>query len=175
MAVAAKAGALTTKLGLIAQRDVDNAAFAAVHGVEAEGLGGTLYFFRGNSGAHAELRDAQHAEVIGIEGEPRMIVIRDPERLHREMLESEQDFSFIDQEEVDVGPFELHDNLGIFNLGVGGIALFDLVFDVEVGVVQDRIEELFYAWAYRIDCVFRFAQSSLPDAGILWARACGRA
>ncbi len=170
MTVAAKTRALTAKLGFIAQRDVDDAALAAVHRVEAEGFGSALDLLSGNARAHPKLGDAQHAEIIGVERQPGMVVIRNAQRLHGEVLERQEKLGLVRQQKLHIGPFELHHHLGIFDLGVGRIAFFDLILDVEVGVVQNHIEELFYAWANGIDCVFGFAQSSLPDAGILCLR-----
>ncbi len=175
MAVAAETGALAAEFDLIAEGDVDDAALAAVHGVEAEGLGGALHLLGGGGGAEAEFGDAQHAEIVRVEGEARMIVVGNAERFHGDVLQSEEQLGLVGEEQFDVGAFEFDDDLGVLDLRIAGIAGFDLILDVEVGVVEDHVEELFYARAYRINGVFRFAQISLPGARIPgWGKRAAR-
>ena len=170
MAVATESGAFTTKFGFVAQRDVNDAAFAAIHRVEAEGFGRALDLLGGNSRAQAKFGDAEHAEVVGIEGDEGMIVIRDAQSLHRDVLKGKQHFGLIGEEDLDIGPFELDHNLWIFDLGIGRIARFDFVLDIKVGVVEDHVEKLFDARADGINGIFGFAQCSLPGTGILTGR-----
>ncbi len=100
-----------------------------------------------------------------------MVVVRNSQGLHRHVLKSQKQLGFICQKEFDVGPFKFNDHLGIFDLGVGGVSGLDLIFDVKIGVVQDHVQKLFDAGAYRVNGIFGFAQSSLPDAWILCWRA----
>ena len=100
-----------------------------------------------------------------------MVVIRDAQRLHRYMLESQKQFGLVGEEQFDIGAFELDDHLGIFDFGIGGVSRLDLILDVKIRVVQYRVQKLFDSCAYRVNSIFGFAQSSLPDAWILCWRA----
>ncbi len=171
MAVSAESRALTAKLRLIPQSDMNHTALAAVHRIEPKRLRRALHLLGGSIGAEAKFGDPQHPEIVRVEGKARMVVIRDPERLHRDVLESQEEFGLIRQKQFDVRPFKFHHDLGIFNLRVSGISRFDLIFDVEIRVVQDHVEKIFDARAYRVNGIFGFVQSSLPDAWILCWRA----
>lgn len=124
---------------------MDHATLAAIHGVEAERLGGPFHFFRRGVGAEAKLGDSQHTEIVGIEGQARMIVGGETESLHRDVLQSEQEFGLIGKQELDIGSLELDDHFRILDLGIGGISGLDFILDVEVRIVEDHVEELFDA------------------------------
>lgn len=78
MSMSTKTRAFTAKFGFIAQRDMDDAAFPAIHRVEPERLGCVLHLFSGGIRAETQFRNAKHPEIVGIERKPRMVVIRDP-------------------------------------------------------------------------------------------------
>ena len=102
MAVAAHAGAFAAKFEFVPQGDMNGAALAAVHRVEAERLTGMFHLFRGGVGAHPQFSDAEHAVIIRIEGETRMVFRRHAERFHGDVFEREQKFRAVHQEQVDI-------------------------------------------------------------------------
>jgi hypothetical protein len=93
--MSAKPGALATQLRLIAQRDVDHASLTAVHRVEAEGLARVFNFLGGGGSTQAKLRDAQHAVVVRVEGEARVILGRHPKSFHGDLFEGQQELGFV--------------------------------------------------------------------------------
>ena len=66
----AGAEAFTSDRLLIAERDVNHAALAAVHGIEAERCSRTLDFIGGCESAHPQLFDSERAIIVRIEGDP---------------------------------------------------------------------------------------------------------
>jgi hypothetical protein len=63
------ADALAAHFGLIAQRQVQDAPLATVHGAEVERHVRLLDAFGGGLRAHAQLLNAQHAMVVGVEAQ----------------------------------------------------------------------------------------------------------
>ena len=74
--------ALASHRGFAAQRKVDDPPLPAVHGIETERLSGTLHLLRRRHGAQPQFLDAQQAVVVGVEGNPRMVLRTHPQRLH---------------------------------------------------------------------------------------------
>lgn len=90
MAVTAEAGAFAAEPSFIAERDMDDATFPAVHGVEAERLAGVLHFFGGGVGAETNFGYAERTVIVGIEGQARVILRGNLERLHGYVFQSEE-------------------------------------------------------------------------------------
>src|SRR5690242_6320594 len=71
LALRTGAEALAADFRLTPESEVDDAALAAVHGVEAEGLPGALHLLRSGLRAQAQLLDAEQAIVVGVERNAR--------------------------------------------------------------------------------------------------------
>ena len=97
MAVSAKSRALAAQFRLIPQCDMDDAAFTAVHRIKPERFGRALHLLRGSIGTEAKFGDPQHPEIVRVKRKPRMVVVRDPKRLHRDVLKSQEKFGLVRQ------------------------------------------------------------------------------
>ena len=148
---------------------MDNAALAAVHGIEAEGLAGVLDLLRRGGGGKAELGDAERAVIVGVEGELRMVVGRHSQRFHGDVLEREKQLGLVGEQEVGIGPAELHHDFRILDLGIGRFAFGDLIFEIEVRIVQNGIEEFLDLIADGFNRVLFLAQA-LPAYALFGRR-----
>ncbi len=126
---------------------MNHAALAAVHGIEAKGLAGALDFFGGGGGAEAEFFDAQQTVIVGIEQDARVILGGHAQHLHGQVLELEQEFGAVAEQEIDVGAAELHHHIGGFKVVCGGVAIGDDVVQIESRFLQQGIEESINAGA----------------------------
>lgn len=143
MAMAAESGALTAQLRFVAQRDVNHAALTAVHRVKSERLARMLHFFGGSGGAQAQLGDAQHAVIVRVEREARMIFGRHAQRFHGDLFQRQQKLGLVREQQIDIGAAELHHNLGILDLRVYGLAFGKLILQIEIRILENHFEEVF--------------------------------
>src|SRR5580658_3754751 len=120
-----RAGALTAQFVFVPQSDMENAALAAVHGVEPERRARVLHLFGGGSGADPQFLDPESAVVVRIEGNARMIVGVETQNLLRHELQSEQELRAVGQQHFDIAAVKLDDNVRIFEVRVTVIAGLD--------------------------------------------------
>ena len=106
---------------VVAQRDMNHAALAAVHGIELEILSRAVDFLGRRQRAQAQFLDAQHAVIVGIEGKLAVVLRRNRQRLHRDVLERQQQFGAIGQQQVYIVAREPDNQFRIFDFGVRGI------------------------------------------------------
>ena len=97
---------------------MDDAALAAAHRVEMKWRAGSLYTLRGGGSAQSQLLDSQDPEIVGVEAQQRVIFTVIGENLHRQMLEREQHFGPVLQENIDVRPAESNHHIGVFEIGM---------------------------------------------------------
>src|SRR5205823_3802451 len=71
-ALQAGACAFAANLVLVAQRDVNDAPFAAVHGIETEHRPGAFHLIRRGKRADPQLLNAQRPIIVGVEGDARV-------------------------------------------------------------------------------------------------------
>ena len=128
---------------LVAQRQVQNAALAAVQRAEVKRRVRLADAFGGGLSAHPQFFDTQRAPVVGIEANLRMILRRHAERFVRQLFQREQYFPFVRQKQIDIGTRKFHHDIGIFKIGMRRFTFGNDVFHVEVGGVQYGFEEIF--------------------------------
>ncbi len=116
------AHALAAHFGLVAQRQVQDAALAAVHGAEVERLAGALDALGGGQRAHAQFLDAQHAVIVGVEAHARMFFGRHPQRFHGQLLERQQQLGLVAQQQIHIRAAEPHQNVRILEIRMPGAA-----------------------------------------------------
>ena len=97
-----------------------------------------------------------------------MVLRRDPERLHGDVFQGQQQFRFITQQQFDIGTSELDDHLRIFYLRIGGIAGFNFVFNVEIRIVQNDVKEILDAGTEGIYGVLGFGAVTFDQAFTSW-------
>lgn len=163
----AGAGAFTAELSFVAERDVDDAALAAVHGREAEGLAGGFDAFGCDLRGHAKFFDAEGAVIVGVEGNPRMIVGVHAERFLGNVFEGEEKLGAIAEDEVDVFAVEFDDEIGSFKLGIGLVAGFEGEGKIETGVGDDSPQKFLNARAGFVNRIFGLQAFFLPSLMIL--------
>jgi len=137
----AHAHAFAAHFSFAAQREMDDAPLAAVHGAEVERLAGFLDTLGRGEGAHAQLFDAQNAIVVGVKTDARMVFVRHAQRFHGQLFERQQELGFVAEEQVDVGPAEADHDVGILKIGVRRFALADRVSELEPGEPAGFIQE----------------------------------
>jgi hypothetical protein len=118
VAVAAEAGALTAEFDLITKGDMDHATLAAIHGIESKRFAAMLHLFGGGVRAEAQLGDAKHAVIVGVEGKARMIFGRDPKGLHRDVLQREEKLGFVAEQKIDVGSGKFDHDFRVLNFRI---------------------------------------------------------
>lgn len=121
---------------------MDDAAFAAAHRAEEEGLETFLHARGGSLCREAQFFNAQQAIVVRIENDQRMIFMRQAEHLHGEVLESQQQLGLVGQQQVGFRTAEADYDIRIFNLGVGGSAFHKFVVDIDVDGVQQDVQKI---------------------------------
>ena len=162
MAVRTHAAALTAKLVLVAQCNVDHAPLAAVHRVEAERRARVFDFLGRGHGTDAELGDTQCAIVVRIEGNARMIVRVQPQRFLRHQLERQQQFGAISQQQIHIRAGEFHQNVGIFEIRIGMIPGANGELQIEPGVRANLAKEIFDSRTRFFNRIFRTQARFLP-------------
>lgn len=151
---------------------MDNAAFAAVHGREAERLTGAFYVFSGHLRRHAQFLNAERTVVVGIERNPRMIVGVHAQRFLRDVFERQQKLGAIAQQQVDVFALKLDHNVRAFKLRVALVARFDGELQRETGIVNYLAKELLDPWSGLVNRIlwlqaffFPFLITEIPGVG----------
>ena len=126
---------------------MNDAPLAAAHGTEVERPLRLLHPFGRGERADPKLFDAQEPVIIGVEAQPRMMVGRQPQRLHGQELERQPHLGLVGQYQIDVRAGKFHDQIGIFQVRMGVRAVQDLVLHVQIHVVEDGVEKLLEARA----------------------------
>ena len=121
---------------------MQDAAFPAVHGVEAERDAAALHPLGRRQRAQPQLFDAQHAVIVGVEAQPGVILRSHLQHLHRQQLERQQKLGFVREEQLDIRPRELHHHIRILEIGMAGLAFADLEFELEAGFGHHLAQEL---------------------------------
>jgi len=121
---------------------VDDAALAAAHRAEEEGLTDFLDTARSGLCGEAKFLNAQKAIVVRVKDDQRMVFVRQAQHFHREMFEGEQQFSLVGQQHVRFRTAEAHYDIGVLDLGVGGSAFHKFVVDVDLDGVQQDVEKV---------------------------------
>ena len=125
-------GAFAADIRFVAQAQVDDAPLAAVHRIEVERPARLLHLFGGGHGAQAQLLNPQHPIIVGVEAQQRMMLGRHAQRFHGQKLQRQQQFRFVGQQQIHVRAGELHQQIGIFQIGMQMLAFQDFVFDIQV-------------------------------------------
>ena len=128
---------------LIAQRNVDDAALAAVHGVEAKRRSGSLDLVGRGEGTHSQFLDAQSPIVIGVEGDSRMLVGMHSQHFLRHQFEAKKQFGFVGEKQLDIRAFEFDGDIGVLEIGVGVAPGLDKEIELKTGIVDGLAKELF--------------------------------
>ena len=162
MPISARAARLAAQIGFIPQRQVDHAAFAAVHRIEAERVPRALHLLRHRRGAQPQFLDAQRAIVVGIERNARVILGGHAQRLHGHVLQGQQQFSAVGQQILHVRAGELHHHVGRLEVVVSGLAIGHLVAHAEARLVETRTQKLLYPGTYRRNRVLARIHRLLP-------------
>ena len=134
---------------------MNDAALARVHGIEAEGLVARFDAFGRGDGRQAQLFDAEHAVIVGIEGDAGVIFRRNAQGFLSELFESEQDLCFIREQSVDVFAGKLDTDIGIFEFRVRCFVVDEFVGDLQPGERQDVVQERAYAVAVLRNVIFQ--------------------
>lgn len=154
MTAATDADAFRADFGFRAQRHVDDAALAAGHGAEEEGLAGFLDFRAGGLGREAEFLDAEEAIVVGVEDDEGVILMRETQHFHGEVLQGQEQFGFVFEEAIRLFAAEFYDDVGVFDFGVGGSAFVEFIVHVDVDAIEEIVEEVADFVFVLIDGVF---------------------
>ena len=115
---------------------MQNAALAAVHRREQEGLATLLHPLRGGGGAHAQLLNPQTAIVVRVEADQRVILGRHAQHLHGEMLQSQQQLGFVLQQHFGVITDEVDHQFRILEVLDALIRVRKVGVEVEAHIVD---------------------------------------
>jgi hypothetical protein len=141
MAIRPLPDALATKFREVAQDKVNDAAFAAVHGVELKRHAGLQDFLCRRRRAHAQLFDAQKPVIVSIEADSRMLLAGHAQHFHGELFESEHRFRLVSQQDIDIPAGELHQQIGSFKILMHSLTRNDVEHHVEAGERQQAVEK----------------------------------
>lgn len=142
MPAAARAHALTADFRFRPQGHVNNAPFPAGHGAEKERLLRLLHAFASGLRAQPQFFDPQQTVIVGIEHDQRMVLMRQAQHFHRQVLQREQQFRLVFQEQFRLGTGKSNHDVGIFDFGVVGSPFLKLVINVDVDTVEQDVEEI---------------------------------
>ena len=135
-ALRTRAKAFAAYVVLVSQRNVNDAALAAVHRVEAEWRSGPLDLISRREGAHPQFLDAQSPVIVGVERDSRMLVGMHSQHLLRDQLEAEQQFCLVGEKQFDIIAFEFDGEVGVLEIGIGIATGLDDEIEVKTGVVN---------------------------------------
>lgn len=139
MTAATDADALRADFGFRAQRHMDDAALTAGHGAEEEGLPGFFHLGRRRLRGEAKFFDAEEAEIVGVENDEGVILMREAQHFHGEVLQGEEQFRFVLEEPVRLFAAEFHDDVGVFDFGVSGGAFVEFIVHVDVDAIEEIV------------------------------------
>jgi hypothetical protein len=71
-----------------------------------------------------------------------MVFVRQPQHLHRQVFQREQQLSLVFEQAVGFGTAELYDDVGVFNLRIRRGAFVKLVVDVDIDAIQQHIQKI---------------------------------
>jgi hypothetical protein len=131
---------------LVAQRNVDDAALAAVHGIEAERRSGSLDLVGRGEGAHPQFLDAQSPVVICVEGDSRMLVGMHSQHFLRHQFEAQKQLGLVGEKQFDIAALEFDGEVGALEIWVGIAAGFDEEVELKTGVVYGPAKKFFNSW-----------------------------
>jgi hypothetical protein len=139
-AILAFAGACGLNAFNVTEGHVEEAALAAVHGLEGVGDASSDDFIGGDFSGHAEFLGAEGLEVAGIEADEVVLSLLEAEHLGGDGFKRAQELAAVLGEEGNVGPPELHVDLtGFKALWVAGaIACGDAVFEAHASQPVER-------------------------------------
>jgi hypothetical protein len=113
LAVLAHADTFGAYAGDILEGEVDDAALARGHGIEAKGLLGGLDAFGGDTGSHAKLLKAQCAIAAAIEVNLFVVDRLESQSAKGEMLESFEELGAMLEEKFFIAAVEVGDDFGV--------------------------------------------------------------
>ena len=124
---------------------MDDAPLAAVHGAEVERDARFLDALGRRQRAHPQFFNAQDAVIVGVETNAGMFLRRRADRFHRQLLQRQQQFCFIGQQQFDIRPGEADHQVGIFKIRVRRLALRNREIEIEVRQIKNRVEKILNA------------------------------
>ena len=135
--------ALATQFFEVAQRQMQDAALAAIHRIELKGDLRLQDLLRDGQRTHPQFFNPQQPMIVGIEAQARMLVAWDAQDFHGQMLEGEHDFRLVRYQSIDVLAGEANNQIGSFEGMVRALAISDIKRDIQSGKRQDSVEESF--------------------------------
>lgn len=159
MPVGALAQALAAQILVVAQYEVNDAPFAAVHRIELERNASFANFFGGRSRAHAQLFDTQQPVIIGVEANAGMLVARHPQHFHRDLLERQHRLGFVGEKPFHIAAGKSNQKIRRLEILMRSLAGYDLELHIETGKGQNTIEKTFDLRAGFGNAVFGFAHA----------------
>jgi len=130
-----------TEIGLVAQRQVDNAPLARRHGSEVEGSAGLANFFGGDAGSHAEFLEADGALVLAVERYLFMLAGRQAQDFEGQKFEGAEKFAAAIQQEGGIWAGKVDEYLGLLPLTLRRRVDDDAVLQVKTAVGNDGLQE----------------------------------
>ncbi len=136
------AHALAPHVRFIAQRQVQNAPFTAVHGAEVERHARFLDAFRCGLRAHAQLLNPQHTMIVGIETQERMLLWSHAQRLGSQLLNRQQKFRLVGKQQFYILTSEAYQNVWVLEVWMHGFAGAHGIGQRKASPLDEQIKEL---------------------------------
>jgi len=140
-AVEAFAVAFGAQVGLVAEGEVENAAFARGHGSEVEGSSGLANFFGGYTGGHAEFLQADGALVLAVEGNLIVLGGGQMQDFEGQQFEGAEKFGAAIKQQGRVGTGKVDEDFGLLPVALRGRVDDDAVAEVEASIGDYGLEE----------------------------------
>ncbi len=121
---------------------MDNTALSAAHRVEEKGLAALFHLGCRSLRCQPQFFDALQAEVLGIKHDQRMVFVRQTQHFHRQVFKRKQQLRLVLQQQIRFGAAEFHNDVGIFNLGVGRSTFHKFVIDIDIDSVQQDVQKI---------------------------------
>ena len=120
---------------------MNDAALAAVHGIELIRHKRFPDFFRYRDGAETEFFDPQQTMIVRVKTQSRMFVAWDAQHFHGEVFKRKHQFGFVCYQQVFVFAGELDHQVRGFKSMMGACTVGDMESDDESSQVQDMRQE----------------------------------
>ena len=121
-------------------------------------LARTLHPVGGGHRAEPQLFDAQQAVIVGVEGNARMVFARHAQHFHGHVLQREQQFGAIGEQQVHVGAAELHLHVRRLEIVVRRRGILNLIGQLDAAVLQGGVQKPVDAEANRGHGVLSLSQ-----------------
>lgn len=130
---------LAADFSLRSHGHVDDPPLSAGHRGKEKGLLALFDLCASRLSRQAQFFNPQQPEVVRIKHDQRMILVRQPQHLHRQMLQRQQQLCLVLQQQIRFRTTKRNYYVGVLNVRVGRCPFPKFVIDIDIDSVQHQV------------------------------------